>query len=103
MDGGDNMIVITTPTGTIGRQVLEKLLDSSETIRVIARDPSRLPARVRERVEVVPGSHSDSEVVDKAFEGADSAFWVVPPDFHANNIETRYLEFMRPACEAFKN
>jgi uncharacterized protein YbjT (DUF2867 family) len=97
------MIVITTPTGNIGQQVLEKLLDSGETIRVIARDPSRLSARARERVEVVQGSHSDREVVDRAFEGADSVFWVVPPDFQANNVETRYLEFIRPACEAFKN
>jgi uncharacterized protein YbjT (DUF2867 family) len=103
MDGGDNMIVITTPTGTIGQQVIEKLLDSGETIRVIARDPSRLPARTRERVEVVQGSHGDSRVVDRAFEGADSVFWVVPPDFQAKNFETYYVEFVRPACEAFKS
>jgi uncharacterized protein YbjT (DUF2867 family) len=97
------MIIITTPTGTIGQQVLEKLLDRSETIRVIARDPSRLPARTRERVEVVQGSHADTEVVDRAFEGADSVFWVVPPDFQTNNFETRYVEFVRPACEALKS
>jgi uncharacterized protein YbjT (DUF2867 family) len=103
MDGGDNMIVITTPTGTIGRQVLEKLLDSGEAIRVIARDPSRLSAHARERVEVVQGSHGDSDVVNRAFEGADSVFWLVPPDFQANNTETRVVEFTRPACEAFKS
>jgi uncharacterized protein YbjT (DUF2867 family) len=97
------MIVITTPAGTIGQQVLEKLLDSGESIRVIARDPSRLPAHARERVEVVQGSHSDSGVVNQAFEGADSVFWVVPPDFQANNFETRYADFVRPACEAFKS
>jgi uncharacterized protein YbjT (DUF2867 family) len=97
------MIVITTPTGAIGQQVIEKLLDSNETIRVIARDPSHLPAPTRERVEVVQGSHSDSGIVDRAFEGADSVFWVVPPDFQTNNFETRYVEFVRPACEAFKS
>jgi uncharacterized protein YbjT (DUF2867 family) len=97
------MIVITTPTGTIGQQVIEKLLDSGETIRVIARDPSRLSARARERVEVVQGSHGDSDVVDRAFEGVDTVFWVVPPDFQADNFETRYVEFVRPACEAFKS
>jgi uncharacterized protein YbjT (DUF2867 family) len=103
MDGGDNMIVITTPTGTIGQQVIEKLQDSGEAIRVIARDPSRLSARARERVEVVQGLHGDSDVVNQAFEGADSVFWVVPPDFQANNVETRYVEFVRPACDAFKS
>ncbi len=80
------MIVVTTPTGTIGQQVLDKLLKSRETIRVIARDPSRLPARTRERVEVVQGSHSDSRIVDRAFEGADSVFWVVPPDFQPTTL-----------------
>jgi uncharacterized protein YbjT (DUF2867 family) len=38
------VIVITTPTGQIGRQVLGNLLDSGEQLRVIARDPSKLPA-----------------------------------------------------------
>ena len=97
------MIVATTPTGAIGQQVLEKLLDSGKAVRVIVRDPSRLPARTRERVEVIQGSHADSEVVDRAFEGADSVFWVVPPDFQTHNFETRYVEFVRPACEAFKS
>jgi uncharacterized protein YbjT (DUF2867 family) len=38
------MIIITTPTGQIGHQVLENVLDSGEPIRVIARDLSRLPS-----------------------------------------------------------
>ena len=37
------MIVITTPTGAIGRQVLDNVLASGEPVRVIARDPSRIP------------------------------------------------------------
>src|ERR1700720_277492 len=66
-----NMIIITTPTGAIGHQVLESILRSDEPIRVIARDPSRLPSYARERIEVVRGSHSDAAVVNEAFAGAD--------------------------------
>jgi uncharacterized protein YbjT (DUF2867 family) len=73
------MIVITTPTGTIGQQVLENILDSGEPVRVIARAPSRLPSQTRERVEVVQGSHGNADVVNRAFAGADSVFWLVPP------------------------
>ena len=73
-----HMIVITTPTGLIGAQVLSNVLGSGEPVRVIARDPSRLPAQARERVEVVPGSHGDIGVVDRAFAGADAVFWLVP-------------------------
>jgi putative NAD(P)-binding protein len=68
------MIVITTPTGQIGRQVLGNLLDSGEQLRVIARDPSQLPAEVRD--DIVEGSHGDAAVVDKAFAGADAVFWL---------------------------
>jgi uncharacterized protein YbjT (DUF2867 family) len=94
------MIVITAPTGDIGRQVLDRLLDSGEPIRVIARDPSRLPARVRERVEIVQGSHGDAAVVDEAFAGADAVFWLVPPDPHGASLEATFVDFTRPACAA---
>jgi uncharacterized protein YbjT (DUF2867 family) len=96
------MIVITTPTGQIGRQVLGNVLKTGEPVRVIVRDPASLPEQVRQRVEVVPGSHGDLDVVDRAFEGADAVFWVVPPDPHAASVEAAYVDFTRPACDAFK-
>lgn len=97
------MIVVTTPTGAIGRQVLENLLPSGRPIRVIARDSSRLPPQVRERVEVVEGSHGDAAVVERAFAGADAVFWLVPPDPRSKSVEAAYVDFSRPACAAFKN
>jgi uncharacterized protein YbjT (DUF2867 family) len=96
------MIVVTTPTGQIGHQVLANLLDSGEPIRVVARDPARLPPQARGRVEVVQGSHGDIDVVDKAFAGADAVFWLVPPDPHADSVEAAFVDFTRPACDAFK-
>ncbi|WP_327009960.1 NAD(P)H-binding protein [Dactylosporangium sp. NBC_01737] len=94
------MIVVTTPTGGIGRQVLDHLLAGDAAVRVIVRDPSRLPAPVRERVEVVPGSHGDPGVVMDAFDGADAVFWVVPPDLTAVSADAAYRGFTRPACDA---
>ena len=73
------MIVITTPTGQIGSQVLGNLLDSGEELRVIVRDPARLPADVHDSLDIVEGSHGDAAVVAKAFSGADAVFWLVPP------------------------
>ncbi|HEV2566334.1 MAG TPA: NAD(P)H-binding protein [Microvirga sp.] len=96
------MIVVTTPTGSIGRQVLAKLLGSGVRIRVIARDPSRLPQQVLDRVEVIKGSHGDAEVVDRAFEGADAVFWLPPPNPYAESLEAVYVDFARPACEALR-
>jgi len=96
------MIVVTAPTGLIGHQVLANVLGSREPIRVITRDPSRLSAEARERVEVVQGSHGDLGVVDRAFAGADAVFWLVPPDPRAASVEAAYVDFSRPACDAFE-
>ncbi len=98
------MIVITTPTGGIGRQVLDRVLDSGQAVRVIARDPSRLAARVRARAEVVQGSHGDAEAITKALAGADRLFWLVPPPpfSYPGSAEQYYLDFTRPACEAIR-
>ncbi|GIO64289.1 NmrA family NAD(P)-binding protein [Paenibacillus cineris] len=97
------MIVITTPTGQIGQQVLERIVDSGKPIRVIARDPSRLPQRMRDRVEVFQGSHDDMDVVSKAFAGAESVLWLVPPNPQSGNSTEYYLNFTRPACQAIQS
>lgn len=96
------MIVITTPTGNIGRQTVANLLDGKEPLRVIARDPSKLASEVHDRVEVIEGSHSDPGVVNRAFEGADSVFWLVAPNPHTDDIYEAYVDFSRPGVEAAK-
>ncbi|MBM7774476.1 uncharacterized protein YbjT (DUF2867 family) [Actinokineospora baliensis] len=94
------MIVITAPTGNIGRSLLPLLLDAGAPVRVVARDPARLPEAVRDRVEVVTGSHGDPATVDRAFAGARAVFWLVPPDA-SRTPEQAYLDFTRPAARAF--
>jgi uncharacterized protein YbjT (DUF2867 family) len=96
------MIVVTAPSGAIGRQILTRLVDSREKVRVIARDPSRISDGVRERIEVHVGSHGDVDVVHQAFAGAEAVFWLVPPDPHAKSVEAAYLDFSRPASDAVK-
>jgi uncharacterized protein YbjT (DUF2867 family) len=95
------MIVITTPTGQIGRQVLGNLLESGEQLRVIARDPAQLPAGVREDLDIVEGSHGDAAVADKAFAGADAVLWLTPADRRAPSVDAAFAGFTRPAAEAF--
>jgi uncharacterized protein YbjT (DUF2867 family) len=94
------MIVVTTPTGSIGHQVLDRILAGPEPVRVIVRDPSRLPPPVRDRVDVVRGSMDDPDVVSAAFAGADSVFWLVPPDPRAESIQDHVIDFVRPLCAA---
>lgn len=96
------MIVLTTPTGNIGRQLLNLLLDHSAPVRVVVRDAARLPAEVRERVEVVEGSHGDAATVERAFTEADAVFWLPPPSPQTPSLEAAYLDFTRPAAQAFR-
>ena len=100
--GMHSMLVITTPTGQIGKQVLALLLDHHDPIRVIVRDPIRLDAGVRSRVEIVQGSHDDPAVLSRALDGADGLFWLVPPGFGDTNMEERYLGFTRPVADAIR-
>jgi uncharacterized protein YbjT (DUF2867 family) len=95
------MIVVTTPTGNIGRQVVENLMARNAPVRVVVRDPDRLAAPVRERAEVIVGSHGDPDVVAKAFDGADAVFWLAPPNRQAADVRQVYLDFTRPAVRAF--
>lgn len=97
------MIVVTTPTGDVGSQLLAELANAGrEPLRVIARDPSRLPDAVLHQVEVIMGSHEDPAVLDQALDGAQALFWLVPPSMRAKSAEEHYLSFTRPAVAAIR-
>ncbi len=97
------MIVVTTPTGKIGSQLIPHLLAAKEPVRVVVRDPAKLSPEVRDQVEVVPGSLDDEVVMEQAMRGAESVFLVVPPSFTDNNDAAYYLRFTLPALKAIKS
>ncbi|XKM43698.1 NAD(P)H-binding protein (plasmid) [Rhizobium ruizarguesonis] len=96
------MIVVTAPAGDIGHQVVENLLARDASVRVIVRDPSKLPDAVLQKLEVVQGSHADADTVHRAFEGAEAVFWLVPADSKAESVTAAYVDFSRPAAAALK-
>lgn len=96
------MIVITTPTGTIGAAVVESLRATGAPLRLVVRDPSRLSEALREQTEVVAGSHADPAVLDIALSGADALFVLVPPNFTAPDVTEYYLGFARPIADAVR-
>lgn len=96
------MIVITTPTGHVGSRLVHLLLERGQELRVIVRDPDRLPSDVRARVDVVAGSHNDPAVLDRALPGADALFWLVPPNPRAPSAHEHYLDFARAGAAAIR-
>jgi uncharacterized protein YbjT (DUF2867 family) len=95
------MIVVTTPTGNIGHHVIRHLLDANEALRVIVRDPARLPQAIRDHVEIVEGSHGDAAVVDHAFRGVDAVFWLCPPT-PLKTPAAATVDFASPGAEAVR-
>jgi uncharacterized protein YbjT (DUF2867 family) len=71
-------ILITNPTGNVGRRILTELLAPEFSVRVIARKPSRLPVDIRGQVEVVQGSTDDCATLRRALNGVEALFWCVP-------------------------
>lgn len=96
------MIVVTTPTGKIGRRLVRHLLDGGSKVRVVVRDAAGLNDDVREQAEVVEGSHADPAVLDAALPGADALFWLVPPNPAAPSAQAHYLAFARAGGEAVR-
>lgn len=94
------MIVVTAPTGQIGSKLVQQLLERHGEVRVVVRDASRLAAHVRERVQVVEGSHGDRATLDRALSGADALFWLVPPNPAAPSTDEHYLSFAEAAKDA---
>ncbi|MFE2507525.1 NAD(P)H-binding protein [Streptomyces naganishii] len=99
------MIVVTTPTGQIGGQLLDRLLDTPDAagrLRVIARDPARLSRRARGEAEVFQGSHAEPAVLAAACAGADRVFWLVPPSPGADSVEGHFGAFTDALCEVIE-
>lgn len=94
------MIVVTAPSGHIGSKVVSTLLTHDEPVRLIVRDPAKLPAEVRERVEIVVGSHRDRDVVDRALDGADALFWLMPSEATASSPYEAYVSASIPGADA---
>ncbi len=95
------MIVVTTPTGQIGSHIARELLDAGKPVRVVVRNVDTLHKQILDRAEVIEGSHGDAAVLDRAFEHAETVFWVAPPDM-SKEIDAAFVGFTRPAAEAIR-
>jgi len=96
-------ILITNPTGKIGRRIVRELLAPEFSVRVIARDPARLPEEIRRQVEVVQGSADDASLLLRALDGVEALFWCVPTEsLQERNVERHYERFACAALEALR-
>ena len=92
------MILVTTPTGDIGRRVLSHLRAAHMAVRVIARDATKLPHDAQ--LDVVEGSMADAVTIARALPGVKSVFWLPPGDSTLPSAEAAYIDVSRAFCDA---
>jgi uncharacterized protein YbjT (DUF2867 family) len=78
-------IAVTAATGHVGSRVVQMLIQAGVRPTVLVRDPAKLPAEVREKVEVAQGDLLDRAYVAEATRGADALLWIVPESFTAED------------------
>lgn len=79
-------ILVTGATGTVGRHVVNKLVQKGESVRAVSRNPvkAKLPAEV----EVVAGDLNIAATLKNAFEGVERLFLIVSSDEPNATLQT---------------
>ena len=96
-------ILITTPSGEIGRRVLHELLAPEFSVRVIEHDPGGPPQEFREEVEIVGGATDDLGTWRRSLDGVEALFCCVPGEpFHETDVRGHYERFARACCQAIR-
>lgn len=94
-------IVVNTPSGNIGRALVQRLLDARQQVVLISRNPDKVAEFVKQGARVVEGSIDDAAVLARALQGAKALFWLTPPAFRPDFREWTQ-QTARTAADAAK-
>ncbi len=86
MEPTTKTVAIFGATGRAGKHLLQQALDSGYSVRVLARDPSKLTAQ-NEQLVIIQGSLSDAERVAQVINGADAVLSVLGPTSNEPTFE----------------
>ncbi len=95
-------VLITGATGYIGRRLTQRLLsDDSCDIRLFVRNKRKVQLSVTEEVEIFEGNTFDTDSMDKALSGVDTAFYLIHSmgsDKDYQELDKKSAEYFRTAC-----
>ena len=97
------MILVTTPTGNIGRHVVDVLMKAGQKLRLYVRDSKKLSENIRNHTDVVEGDLRDTDALHRAATGVKAAFFCVPQSGDSEDVLAYYKSFAEPASAAFKS
>jgi uncharacterized protein YbjT (DUF2867 family) len=80
------MFVVMGAAGHTGRVLAERLLEKGERVRVLGRSEEKLKALKDRGAEVMVGDAMDAAYLARAFQGADAAYTLMPPEPGASDF-----------------
>jgi uncharacterized protein YbjT (DUF2867 family) len=93
----DGLILLTGATGYIGGRLLRSLEEQERRVRCMTRRPEHLRGRVAAATEVVRGDVLESESLQSALDGVDTAYYLV----HSMGGRGGFVEEDRRAARDF--
>ena len=79
------MYVVVGASGHTGQVVAKTLLDAKQKVRVAGRDAARLQPLAAQGAEVAITDVTDNKSLAQAFQGADAAYVMIPPNVNSND------------------
>jgi uncharacterized protein YbjT (DUF2867 family) len=95
-------VLVTTPTGHIGRVVASNLLDARADVTVYARHPEKVKELAARGARVHAGDLHDGAALSNAAKGMDAIFWLTPPSFGEGNFLAYVERLGRAGAAAVK-
>jgi uncharacterized protein YbjT (DUF2867 family) len=86
---GHGRVLLTGATGYVGGRLLARLEQREVRVRCLARRPEFLSERVAPGTEVVAGDVLQPETLSAAFEGVDTAYYLIHSMSGADDFEAR--------------
>jgi uncharacterized protein YbjT (DUF2867 family) len=99
------MITVFGATGNTGGAVAATLLKLGKKVRVVGRKSDKLAALVKAGAEAAVGDIEDGAFVQKAMQGAEAAYVLIPPNLGAADLrayQMRVVETVTAAIAATK-
>jgi uncharacterized protein YbjT (DUF2867 family) len=75
-----NMYVVLGASGNTGHVVAKNLLARQQKVRVVGRNAAHLQPHAAQGAELFIGDVTDPSALTRAFQGADSAYVMIPPN-----------------------
>ena len=97
------MFVVLGASGHTGQVVAKNILAAGQKVRVVGRSAERLQSMAGEGAEIFVGDATDASALTKAFNGADGAYVMIPPDLTSNDYRASQGRMSDAIAAAIRN